>query len=508
MNKTEEEAKRLYEACLSGSVETLNALLVKDQLILNRVSSAECFSSDTPLHVAASCGHLELTKALLLRKPNLATELDSRRCTPLHLASTEGHFEIVRELLRVNPDVCIARDQDGRIPLHSAVTKGRVEVIRELLGTKPRSVHDKLGRGETVLHLSVKYNRLEALKTLVEYLQSKNMESDLLNSIDDDGNTILHLAAALKQVDTVEYLLGIKSVRDHANDKNQSGSTALDIVEHCPNRDLKTMEIRVFLLQADVHRSNYDGPKQNSELPPNNPPRTDQHFCGKTGVIFMGCISWFWTRFKVDRGWLKEVRGHLITAATLTATMAYQSILSPPGGLWQETKKDDSLAPSPSLGYSTTVDDEQTAGHAIMDKHGSYHTYLALNTVVLGASLSTIMLAMTGFPMENKFITWSLVFTVYLTITCMGAAYVTAINLVSPEPTSEDALDALLLSWLALCSFFVMALHSCQFLVWLGKKLVRLVKACYGCCKPTPRTTNNNKKDNLAGTHKCVGNIC
>ncbi|KAF7113568.1 hypothetical protein RHSIM_RhsimUnG0112900 [Rhododendron simsii] len=230
MNKTEEEAKRLYEACLSGSVEALNALLVKDQLILNRVSSAECFSSDTPLHVAASCGHLEFTKALLLRKPKLASELDSRRCTPLHLASTEGHFEIVRELLRVNPE-------------------------------------------------------------------------------------------------TVEYLLGIESVKDHVNDKNQSGSTALDIVEHCPNRDLKTMEIREFLLEAGVHRSNCDVPKPNPELPPESPPRTDQHCCGKTGVIFMRCISWFWTRFKVDRGWLKE---QFSTSRTLLASSSDETPISSP----------------------------------------------------------------------------------------------------------------------------------------------------------------------------------
>ncbi|KAI8562854.1 hypothetical protein RHMOL_Rhmol03G0067800 [Rhododendron molle] len=201
MCETEEVAKRLYEACLSGSVETLNELIGTDQLVLNRVSSTECFSSDTPLHVAVSCGHLEFTKVLLRRKPKLAAELDSRRCSPLHLASTEGHFEIVHELLRVNPDVCIACDQDGRTPLRLAVMKGRVEVIQELLEAKPYSVHDKLGTGESVLHLSIKYNRLEALKTLVKYLQSKNMESDLLNSKDDDGNTILHRAAALKQVD-------------------------------------------------------------------------------------------------------------------------------------------------------------------------------------------------------------------------------------------------------------------------------------------------------------------
>ncbi|KAG5556363.1 hypothetical protein RHGRI_006832 [Rhododendron griersonianum] len=383
--------------------------------------------------------------------------------------------------------------QRCRTPLHLAVMKERVEVILELLGAKPCSVHDKLSRGETVLHLSVKYSRLEALKTLVKHLHSKqssDMES-LLNSRDDDGNNILHLAAALKQVDTIEYLLGIKSVKDHANDKNQNGSTALDVVEHCPNRDLKTMEIREFLLQAGVQRSNCDGLKPNPELPPNNPPLTRKER-----------ISRFWNRYiRVDRDWLKEVRGHLITAATLTGTMAYQSILSPPGGFWQDNKEPQNAAsPSPSFSSLITSDDEHRAGHAVMDtEHDSYGTYLFLNTIVLGASLSTIMLALTGFPKENKFLTWLLVFTVYITISCMGAAYVIALLLVSPRQWPLVA-SWLSLGWIGLCTF-VLVLHSCHFLVWLVKKL-KLDKI-YSCCKPTPSATpkNSTSKDNLAGSH-------
>ncbi|XP_058204394.1 ankyrin repeat-containing protein At5g02620-like [Rhododendron vialii] len=477
MSETEAVAERLYEACLSGSVETLKALIEKDPLILDRASPTECFSNDTPLHVTALRGHLEFTNALLSWKPTLAAELDSRRCTPLHLASTEGHFKIVHELLRVNPGVCMARDQDGRTPLHLAVMKGRAEVIQELLEAQPYSVYDKqLGTGESVLHLSINYNRLEALKTLVQYLQSKNMEFDLLNSKDNDGNTILHHAVALKQVDTIEYLLGIKNVKDRINDKNHNGCTALDIVERCPySRDLKTKEIR-DLLQGGVHKSGSESP-------------CTQH-CGKAGVIFMKCISWFWERFEVDPGWLKEARGHLITAATLTATMAYQSIMSPPGGFWQDTT-DDSLAKSPSSEYSDPPSDgPHKAGIAILDTttYGAYEIYLSLNTIVLGASLSTIMLAMTGFPMKNKFLTWLLVFTVYVKISCMVAAYVVAVGLVTSRQLPSAVLYGLVLGWMGLCAF-VVVLHSCHFLVWLMKKLVKLVTACYGCCKSTPRAT-------------------
>lgn len=44
-------------------------------------------------------------------------------------------------------------------------------------------------------------------------------------------------------------------LKDKANVRNQNGFTALDVVDHCPNRDLKTMKIREFLLQAGVPRS-------------------------------------------------------------------------------------------------------------------------------------------------------------------------------------------------------------------------------------------------------------
>ncbi|KAF7149735.1 hypothetical protein RHSIM_Rhsim02G0103800 [Rhododendron simsii] len=217
MNATEDEAKKLYEVCLSGSVEELDALVEKDQLILNRFNSTACFFNDTPLHVAVLCGHLDFTRALLRRKPKLATELDSLRRSPLHIASTDGHFEIVHELLRVNTDVCISRDQDGQ------------------------------GR-------------------------------------------------------TIEYLLGIKSVTDHVNVKNQNGFTALDVVEHCPNRDLKTMEIREILMQAGVRRPE---PKPESPLDHNPPP---PQRCCKAGVALMGYISRFWTTyFKTDPVWLEEV---------------------------------------------------------------------------------------------------------------------------------------------------------------------------------------------------------
>ncbi|KAF7150311.1 hypothetical protein RHSIM_Rhsim02G0219200 [Rhododendron simsii] len=120
MNEIEDVGRRLKDACLSGSVAALEALIEEDELILDRVSSLIGFfiNDSTPLHVAALRGHLDFAKALLTRKAKLATELNSKRSLPLYLACTEGHLEIVEELLRVNTNVCIGRDQDGILMLY------------------------------------------------------------------------------------------------------------------------------------------------------------------------------------------------------------------------------------------------------------------------------------------------------------------------------------------------------------------------------------------------------
>ncbi|KAL7180434.1 hypothetical protein ACSBR1_043603 [Camellia fascicularis] len=86
--------RRLYEASLSGNVQALEHCSRKT-LILDRVTLMMSFDNEMPLHIAALRGHSDFTKALLSRKLELATELDSLWNSPLHVASAKGHLDIV-----------------------------------------------------------------------------------------------------------------------------------------------------------------------------------------------------------------------------------------------------------------------------------------------------------------------------------------------------------------------------------------------------------------------------
>ncbi|KAK3040407.1 hypothetical protein RJ639_026812 [Escallonia herrerae] len=188
----------LYDASYTGSVESLKKLMEEDRLTLARISVTNF--NETPLHVAAMLGHAAFAKALVGYQPNLVRELDSQGCSPLHLASANGYVEIVKLLLVKDSSVCHVRDEDGRTPLHLAVMKGRVDVINELVSAHKEVMrYTRDGSSETILHLCVKHNQLEALKRLVE-LDGVD-DDDLANAQNDNGNTILHTATALKQME-------------------------------------------------------------------------------------------------------------------------------------------------------------------------------------------------------------------------------------------------------------------------------------------------------------------
>lgn len=165
-----------------------------------------CFLRNN-LHEAAIRGHVELAREIVNRVPELTMKVDSQGFTPLHLASSRNNVEMVTVLLNANTDACVVQDKNGGTPLHLAAMRDEVEVMDMLIEKRPQAIHQRLlNTNETILHLSVKNSSHRAMFKLAEYLVenrtnlANNPGEISVNSIDSSGNTILHLAAQLKEM--------------------------------------------------------------------------------------------------------------------------------------------------------------------------------------------------------------------------------------------------------------------------------------------------------------------
>ncbi|CAK9144160.1 unnamed protein product [Ilex paraguariensis] len=479
--------KRVYEASLSGNVESLNELMQEDRLTLARASVVTCFN-ETPLHIASMLGHVDFAKALLHYKPDLVREIDSQGCSPLHVSSANGFVEIVKVLLMVDSDVCLLRDEDRRTPLHLAVMKGRIEVVKELIQARPEVIWYGLEGGETILHLCVTYNRFEALKLLVELCGN----DDLVNVKDDNGNTILHTATAQKQLETIKFLLSGSS-RSRVNEVNGYGFTALDIIKHM-SRDLKAMEIHELLVKAgalgarnipafahtntphQLTREDVQNELSQAEEPREAVDDARQPLSKSNSILqivyrnITRVISDFHTKFHAGtRTTLKT--DSLMLVATVIAAMAYQAAVNPPGGVWQEDKLDPQNNEKVLASAGTSI-------MAFVNQSGLYTEFWDFNTLSFLASLSMLLLLVSGIPLEGRFVSWVLLAAMYTALVCMTQAYLISMEVISPLDewrTMKNRVRRWIYVWEGVMAV-VYVVHTFNFIRWVVKKGRKFVK--------------------------------
>ena len=185
----------------------LHSLLQEDELLLHRFSSSVTKPIDNPLHIAVSLGHTHLANEIIIRNPDLASDLNPRALSALHLASAHGHQEIVKLLIsKVGSHLCLLKDKDGRLAIHIAAMKGKTDILEELIKGCPESARELTCQNESIFHLVVQFNSFGTVEFLLEKLEidddiNKLLNiNELLNLKDDKGNTILHHAVARRQL--------------------------------------------------------------------------------------------------------------------------------------------------------------------------------------------------------------------------------------------------------------------------------------------------------------------
>ncbi|KAI3414473.1 uncharacterized protein J3R85_016218 [Psidium guajava] len=445
--------RRLYKAAAGGDVASLLDLLKDDPLILDRCTAWSY--DETPLHVAAMLGHEKFVDEILDRKPELAGELDSRKLSPLHLAAAKGHVGVVKKLLSVKAEMCYTRDRYGRNPLHVAAVKGRVNVLKELVQECPDAARHKMEHGDTILHLCAKHSNLEALKVLMETVG----DHEFVNLKNDDGDTILHLAAADKQTETIHFLMSFTPVE--ANSLNRNGLSAYDLLAQSGNPG-RHMDIMNNFCEAKMRNANVHDLSR-SEIEPMTmralPPNADDE-----RIAFPVQRKGSKKNIKKQYDWLERKKSALMVVASLTATMAFQVGVNPPGGFWQDTTQGDGSTNPHQAGFSIMADNYPVG----------YSCFLGINTLGFLASLSIILLLVSGLPLRRRFFMWILMVIMWVAITSIALTYVLSIVVFTPSHEKNSIYEIIRFGVLAWAGLMVLLLvgHTIRLIL----KAIRNIK--------------------------------
>ncbi|RWS13798.1 ankyrin repeat domain-containing protein 6-like protein, partial [Dinothrombium tinctorium] len=229
------------------------------------------------LKQAAAVGNFDEVRQLCLKSVPIAP--DSSGYTPLHIAATEGHVEVVRLLLKSGAQIDAQDDIHGNTALHEAAWKGYSHTV-EVLCKHKANLHLKNKGGFSPLHLVCQQGHNQSCRVLLLH----GCEPDLKNNY---GDSPLHTAARYGHAGVVRILI---SAFCNINDVNKNGDSSLHISSAMGRRKLTKI-----LLEhgCDPALKNKQGEtamdialrksfKEVQDILANPPPLVDRESCSKS----------------------------------------------------------------------------------------------------------------------------------------------------------------------------------------------------------------------------------
>ncbi|XP_067668171.1 putative ankyrin repeat protein RF_0381 [Haliotis asinina] len=235
----------LYWACYGGHLAMVKHILSKDIVDINGKGT----DGRTPLMWAAREGNNGMF-LLLVSKGGIPSRVDADGNNTLHLACCGGNEKIVDYiLLHENVDIN-GRGESGRTALMVAACRGHGEVFEQLVG-KMADFTAADDAGNNVLHSACLGGHKDSVSRVLEQdkvdmnsrgqcgrtplmMAARNGDKEIFDLlvdvgadatlVDDDRNTILHLASEGGNLHMVEYVLEKMNV--DINAKNKRNETA------------------------------------------------------------------------------------------------------------------------------------------------------------------------------------------------------------------------------------------------------------------------------------------
>ncbi|KAG6581824.1 hypothetical protein SDJN03_21826, partial [Cucurbita argyrosperma subsp. sororia] len=175
-------------------------------------------------------------------------------------------------------------------------------------------------------------------------------------------------------------------------------------------------------------------------------------------------------KYKGD--WLQEVQGTLMLVATVIAIVTFQGAIDPPGGIWQR----DVLT---NCRWKQGTEVHAQAGTAIMACKSLqiYIRYFMANSISFLASVSVILLIVSGFPLKNRVFGGLLTLAMCVAVACLAYAYVCGFAMVSANQTSQSYLLVLLRVWYGIVGLVTLCCIIIPFIIWVAKAFIRISAA-------------------------------
>ncbi|XP_020288603.1 ankyrin-1 isoform X5 [Pseudomyrmex gracilis] len=186
----------LHLAAGAGQLEVCRLLLE-----LGASIDATDDQGQKPIHAAAMNNYAEVAQLFLQRHASLVMACTKDGNTCAHIAAMQGSVRVIEELMRFDRQgVISARNKlTEATPLQLAAEGGHAEVVRALVRAGA-SCADENRAGFTAVHLAAQHGHGQVLEVM-RSTQSLRISSKKL------GVTALHVAAYFGQADTVRELL-------------------------------------------------------------------------------------------------------------------------------------------------------------------------------------------------------------------------------------------------------------------------------------------------------------
>jgi len=209
--------------------------------------------------------------------------------TIFHWAAERGNCETTRFLLDVLSDTADAnkkerigsKNKNGNTPIHLAVQRGPVSGVKLLVNAFGAGVQELITQsnfqGNNSLQLAeknppvlefltyaLKIDRLKKSPNLINTYVQEN--SNLIDTIttyeeDDDGNTLLHYAVKEHFLESINLLLPFFIASNRVNHPNKQGQTALHLAAAIPNADNYLEVFQTLFLKCSLDEKDKEASK-------------------------------------------------------------------------------------------------------------------------------------------------------------------------------------------------------------------------------------------------------